>query len=192
MLQVLVAGPVHLPAQVVPGVHHLVGQCVLEMAPVTDLVGADEDAVAGAEAAALAVDLAVLGEAGGAATADDVVAVEAAVEGLDLFAQEPHRGRVLHGEVPVVLAPLAVTLLVGRRPRLPVMELALGRHLAGQDLEIIDPPFGLRVEARPRRVVLDDRGQVGRGGGGSRRSGTAVWRGGFGHSARRLCWRHCL
>lgn len=159
MLEILLSEPVHLVPQVVPGVHHLVAERVLEVLAVADLVCADEDAVLRAEAAGLPVDLAVLGEAGRAAPADDVGGVEPAVERGHLVPHENHRGRVAEGPVPVLVAALAVGRLVGAVPRLPVVELAFGRDRARQDLEVVDPPGRLGVEACPLRVVFDDLGQ---------------------------------
>ena len=154
--------------------HHLVRQAVLQMSLVPDLVRADEDARSGVEAAALAMDLAVLGQPGRTPRADDVGAVQLAVQGLDLLPQEPHRGRVLQRPVPVLLAPLAVARLVRHGPRLPVVERPFLVYGTRQDLEVVHPPFRVRVEARALRVVPHYRGEsiwvigcgcCGRGGG---------------------------
>lgn len=183
MLQV--ALPVDLPAQVVPGVDHLVAERVLEVLAVAHLVGAQQDAAARVEPAALAVHLAVLGEPGGAPAAHDVGRVQVPVQRPDLLPQEAHRRAVRKRPVPELLAPLAVGFFVDAVPLLPVVEHALGRHVARQDLEVVDPPLGLRVEAGARRVVLDDGRKVGIGGGGGRRRCCARRRG------RRCCrfWR---
>lgn len=60
-------GGVDAELEVVPGVQHFVGEGVLEVAPVAELVGAEEDAVREGEAAGLG---------GCAAAAEDVGAVE--------------------------------------------------------------------------------------------------------------------
>lgn len=153
MLQVQIPHPIHLPPQVIPRVDHLVRERVLQVLPVPDLVGADHDAVGGAEAARLAVDLAVLGQARGAPAALDVGRVEGAVEAGDLFVEEAHgRGE---GEEPVavLLAALAVALLVGAIPGFAVVEGAFGCHAAREDVEVVHPPLCLRVEAGAGGVV---------------------------------------
>uniref|UniRef100_A0A8H7NAF4 Uncharacterized protein n=1 Tax=Bionectria ochroleuca TaxID=29856 RepID=A0A8H7NAF4_BIOOC len=92
MFKIFVAHPVHLPPQMVPRVHHLMRQRVLHVLPVPDLVGTEEDAVVGAEAARLPVNLAVLGKAGRAPPAHDVVLVQVAVEVANLLGQEADDG----------------------------------------------------------------------------------------------------
>ena len=145
----------------IPGMHHLMRQRVLEVGLAPDLIGADQDARVWVEAAALAVDLAVLGQPRGAAGAHDVGAVEPAVQRRDLLAQEDDCRRVLQREVAPLLALAAVPLLVGDVPRLAVVEGALGRYRPRQDLEVIHPPRRLRVEAGAFRVVLYEPGQIG-------------------------------
>lgn len=187
VLQIPIADEIDLPAEVVPGVNHLVGEGVLEMAPARELVGAEEDAGAGVEAAALAVDGAVFGQAGGAAGADDVGGVDAAVEGLDALPQEHHRRRVLERPVPPLVAALAVPLLVHPVPLLAVVERPLGVDRPRQDLEVVDPPLRLRVEACPFRVVGYDLGELAAAAAGLCRRGwgwLCLWRVG----RRRRCW----
>lgn len=174
MLQV--TGHINLEAQVIPGMHHFMTKCIFDVLAIADLVGAEQDTVVRVKTARLAMDLAVLGEAGRAAAADDVGGVEVPVEVGDAFAHEAHRGRVRKGPVAVTFALPAVALLVLAVPLLPVVEGALAGYLARQDLEVVYPPLGLRVEARARRVVLHDGWEVavgvavvrsgGRGGGG--------------------------
>lgn len=151
--------------------HHLVGEGVLHVAPARDLVRADQDAGVGAEAAALAMDLAVLGQARGTPGADDVGGVDVAVQRGDLLAQENHGGRVLQDPVPPLLAGPAVALLVRHVPRLAVVEDPLGRHGPRHDLEVVYPPLCPRVEAGALRVVCQDAGELGRICGGCRGRG---------------------
>lgn len=146
--------------------HHLVRQRVLHVALARDGVGADEDAGAGVEAAALEVDLAVLGQARGTARADDVGGVDVAVQGGDLLPQEHDGGRVLQRPVPPLLAGPAVPFLVRPVPRLPVVEDPLGRYGPRYDLEVVHPPLRVRIETGALRVVRHDRGEFGRICGG--------------------------
>lgn len=108
------------------------------------------------------MNLAVLGQARGTPGTDDVGGVDVAVQGGDLLAQEDDGRRVLQDPVPPLLAGLAVALLVGDVPRLAVVEDPLGRHGPRQDLEVIYPPFCLRVKSGALRVVCHDGGELGR------------------------------
>lgn len=135
--------------------HHFMREGVLEVLAVANLVGAEQDAVAGAEAAGLAMDLTVVLEAGGAATAHDIGRVETAVEVGDLALEEADDGRVAKEPVAMVLAALAVALLVDLVAPFTIVELALGRDLAGEDAEVVHPPFGLRIEAGAGGIVDD-------------------------------------
>lgn len=133
------------------------GQGVLEVAAVAHLVGADEDAVGGLEAAALALDLQVRGQAGRAPAADDAGRAHgpAVVELGDLVVEEADGRTVGEQPVAVLLAPPHVALLVGPVPVLPVVEHALVADLPRQDPEVVDPPLRLGVEARAGWVVLE-------------------------------------
>ena len=99
---------IHLEAQVIVGVHHLVRQRVLHVSAVAHLVCADQDAVFGIEAAALP---------GVAFAADHPRGVHgcAAVGGaqqVDVVFEEAHDGRVVEEPFLVVVAALTVDLLV--------------------------------------------------------------------------------
>ena len=99
---------VHLEAQVVVGVHHLVRQRVLHVSAVAHLVGADQDAVLGIEAAALS---------GVAFTADHARGVHgcaavARAQQVDVVFEEAHDWRVVEEPFFVVVAALAVDFFV--------------------------------------------------------------------------------
>jgi hypothetical protein len=99
---------VHFEAQMIVGVHHLVRQRVLHVSAVAHLVGADQDAVLGIEAAALP---------GVAFTADHSRGVHgcAAVAGaqeVDVVFEEAHDRRVVEEPFLVVVAALAVDFFV--------------------------------------------------------------------------------
>lgn len=99
---------VHLEAQVVVGMHHLVRQRVLHVPAVAHLVRADEDAVLGVEAASLARIAAPAEDAAGV----DGGAAAAGAEQVDVVFHEAHDGRV--GEEPfgVGVAAFAVPFFV--------------------------------------------------------------------------------
>lgn len=130
---------------------------VLEVSPVAHLVGAHEDPVRGLEPAALPLDLQARGQAGRAAPAQDVGRGHAlaVVQLGDLVVEEAHRRRVGEEPVAVLLAPLDVAGLVGAVPVLAVVEDALVCYLPREDLEVVDPPLRLGVEAGSRWVVLE-------------------------------------
>lgn len=157
MPQVPLPAEVNLEPQLVIGVDHLVREGILEVSPVAHLVGADENPVRGLEPAALALDLQSRRQAGRAAAAQDVGRGHPlpVVELGDLVVEEAHRGRVGEQPVAVLLAPLDVAGLVGAVSVLAVVEDALICYLPCEDLEVVDPPLGLGVEAGSRWVVLE-------------------------------------
>ena len=77
--------PIDLPPEMIVSVHHLMGQCVLEMRSVSQLVGADPDPEVGVEAAR---GLSVWWTSPTA----DVGRVDVVVEEIDVIAHEPDGG----------------------------------------------------------------------------------------------------
>ena len=161
MPQVLSPSPVHLPPQVIPSVHHLVRERVLQVAPIPDLVRAEQDPVRGAEPSGLPDHRAVLRHLSRTPTTHHVLGVQLAVEPLNLVAQEAHARRVGEEPIAVLLAARAVAGLVGSVPLLAVVLYALARHFPRQDAEVVEPPARRRVVACAGWVVGEETGEGG-------------------------------
>lgn len=131
--QILLAHKVHLPPQMVIGMDHFVGQGILQVAAGADRVAANQDAVVGVKAAALAGDAAVGGEASGAAAADNVGGVHfaAVVELGDAVVEEEDGGRKGQEPVAEALGAGDVARFVDAVALFAVVEYAFVCHVAG-------------------------------------------------------------
>jgi hypothetical protein len=136
----------HLELEMVPRMHHFMCHGVFLVAAVAKLVGAQQDAVVQAEAAALLV---------GAHATHDVLVVEVAAEFAHLVLQEAHHGRVFEEVGSVVFAALAddVGLELVHFAKVVLLEsdVAGAGHAAEHDAECAGPVVVDRVELFGRR-----------------------------------------
>ena len=103
----------------------------------------------------------------------DILLVQRPVQRGDLVPQKGDDGRVLEEVGAVGLAARAVARLVHLVPVLAVVLDPFARDLAGQDLEVVEPPFEGGVVACAGGVVFEEAGEgplclwwlIGGGGG---------------------------
>lgn len=167
---------VHLPLQMVPGMHHLMRHCILLVSPIPELVRAQQDAMIDVEPSALLAR---------AHPANDVLVVDTAAQFRDLILQERHDGAVFEEKVAVVFASSAVGFLVYGvlLGKVVVLEgdIAVPGHAAQQDGEGVGPVVEVAVKLLLLLLLLRLRLRGRCGFGGQRAMGGLL--GGIAH-----CW----
>lgn len=141
---------------------------ILHMASCPNRIRTHQNPVPRLKPTTLPLHLAVSRKTRGATTADYIRGVHAlaVVELCDALVEEAHCGAVGKEPVAVGFAGAHVAFFVGASAGFAVVEEAFGGYPAGDDVEVVDPPFGGRVEACTGGVVFEV--EFGAGGGSSR------------------------
>lgn len=143
--------PINLPPQMIPGMHHLMRQSILQMSLVPHLIRAYEDSVVGRETTAL-TDFAFnhlccavffgfwnFDDPCRAALAVNIGCIQVSVEVANLAIQEANDGTVLKQIISPLLGVLYVAGFVSYVCVFTESFLSLARHLVRQDIIIIRP-----------------------------------------------------